>query len=203
MIMLFFNFGKVKLEFDFTFFAVVALFTFLDTTGIAMLSFFACIIHEMGHLITMLFCKILPEKITFYGGGIKIISELHMYSHIKQVLVLISGSGVNFIVFLLLFLYGGRLDFYVVMLSTVNLLIGIFNLIPMGYFDGNQLLRIFLSRFLKFKTCSIIEKTISFISGILLLIITLWFSTQDQLNGTMLIVMGYLIISEVFILLKR
>ena len=62
--------GRLKVKFDFSFFAVVAFMIFVDTSGAAVLSLIACILHEGGHLLAMAVCGAYPERITFYGGGI-------------------------------------------------------------------------------------------------------------------------------------
>lgn len=62
--------GRLKVKFDFSFFAVVAFMIFVDTSGAAVLSLIACILHEGGHLLAMAVCGANPERITFYGGGI-------------------------------------------------------------------------------------------------------------------------------------
>ena len=62
--------GRLKVKFDFSFFAVVAFMIFIDTSGAAVLSLIACILHEGGHLLAMAVCGANPERITFYGGGI-------------------------------------------------------------------------------------------------------------------------------------
>ena len=61
--------GRLKVKFDFSFFAVVAFMIFIDTSGAAVLSLIACILHEGGHLLAMAVCGVNPERITFYGGG--------------------------------------------------------------------------------------------------------------------------------------
>ena len=48
--------GRLKVKFDFSFFAVVAFMIFIDTSGAAVLSLIACILHEGGHLLAMAVC---------------------------------------------------------------------------------------------------------------------------------------------------
>ena len=65
--------GRLKVKFDFSFFAVVAFMIFVDTSGAAVLSLIACILHEGGHLLAMAVCGAYPERITFYdkdGNGL-------------------------------------------------------------------------------------------------------------------------------------
>ena len=61
--------GRLKVKFDFSFFAVAAFMIFIDTSRAAVLSLIACILHEGGHLLAMAVCGVNPERITFYGGG--------------------------------------------------------------------------------------------------------------------------------------
>ena len=56
--------GRLKVKFDFSFFAVVAFMIFIDTSGAAVLSLIACILHEGGHLLAMAVCGANPERIS-------------------------------------------------------------------------------------------------------------------------------------------
>jgi len=118
----------VEIGADFTFFALVAMFSALDTTGLAMMSLAVCLIHEAGHL---LFMRKKPESIVFRGGGIRIKASD------DSVLVLAAGSLTNLAMFLI---------FYSAypMFAVMNLVIGVFNLLPIGCLDGSKLLMLFV-----------------------------------------------------------
>jgi Zn-dependent protease len=132
----------VTLGADFTFFAVAAMFTFLDTGGFALMSLAACLIHELGHLTAMLLRRKKPSAVTLRGGGIAIENGCAPYSPF----ILAAGSTANFVVFAVLFLVLPRpySDLYPIMFALSNLWIGLFNLLPVGCLDGNRLLALVL-----------------------------------------------------------
>lgn len=151
--------GKLYLKFNFSFFAVVAFLIFADTSGMAVLSLTACILHEGGHLLAMALCGIYPDKITFYGGGIAI-SKIGMeqMSYIRRLVILSAGCTVNFLISSLCLAFPE--NEMIQIFSAVNLLIGIFNALPIGYFDGARILEVLLVRIMRPSTATIVKKII-------------------------------------------
>ena len=151
--------GKLYLKFNFSFFAVIAFLIFADTSGMAVLSLTACILHEGGHLLAMALCGIYPDKITFYGGGIAI-SKIGMeqMSYIRRLVILSAGCTLNFLISSLCLAFPE--NEMIQIFSAVNLLIGIFNALPIGYFDGARILEILLVRIMRPSTSTIVKKII-------------------------------------------
>jgi len=131
---------------DFTFFAIIAMFLTLDTTGFAIMSLIVCVIHEAGHLAAMLITEQKPNKIVFRGGGIKIASPSAQSHTAGSFFVLIAGSAVNIVLFFALYFTLPQTNIYPVMFATLNLVIGVFNLLPIGCLDGKRLLEMFLPK---------------------------------------------------------
>ena len=95
-----FRIKNTKICFDFTFFAVFFIFMMLDTSGYGMLALYACLIHEMGHLVAMLIVRCVPQSVLFYCAGIKITAnDRYKLSFNKEFLVLVMGSLVNIVLF--------------------------------------------------------------------------------------------------------
>lgn len=151
--------GKLNLKFNFSFFAVIAFLIFADTSGMAILSLTACILHEGGHLLAMALCGIYPDKITFYGGGIAIDKlGMEQISDCRRLFILAAGCTVNFLISSVC-LFSPENEMLQVF-SAVNLLIGIFNALPIGYFDGARILEILLVRFMRPSAANIVKKII-------------------------------------------
>lgn len=151
--------GKLNLKFNFSFFAVIAFLIFADTSGMAVLSLTACILHEGGHLLAMALCGIYPDKITFYGGGIAIDKlGMEQISDCRRLFILAAGCMVNFLISSIYFFTPENEMLQV--FSAVNLLIGIFNALPIGYFDGARILEILLVRFMRPSAANIVKKII-------------------------------------------
>ncbi|MBD5113748.1 MAG: hypothetical protein HDT46_00860 [Ruminococcaceae bacterium] len=120
---------------DFSFFAVVGVFLAFDKSGYGIYCLCACFCHELGHLLVMLAEKKLPEEIIFSGGGICIKQRYD-----ASALVLGAGCAVNFCLFALFCLILPKDSIYKLLFGGANLVIGIFNLLPMGELDGRRLL---------------------------------------------------------------
>ena len=127
---------------SFSFFAVAALlFLCADSqTDKIFTALTCCFFHECGHLFFMLLFGSKPERVTLYGGGIKIspFSD-RLTSQNREILILLAGCIFNFICAAVWYLFKG-LDFF----CEVNILLGVFNLLPFKYFDGGRVLEMLL-----------------------------------------------------------
>ena len=126
---------KTLLRLDFSFFAVIALFLLLDTTGFGIMALAACAVHELAHMVVMAVFGISADEITFYGAGIRITAQTEFARPAVRALILSAGCAANFVSALFLF----RLDFTA---AAVSLFTGMFNLLPIGELDGAGLLRL-------------------------------------------------------------
>lgn len=141
--MLDFSVKNVRLGVSFSFFAVVGLVCFVqgDMKDNIMLILCCCVMHELGHIIAMTLCSVPPEKIVAYGGGIKICPNRSvMLPDIRSIVILLAGCAVNLIAALAGYLVCGQPTRFV----SANLFLGLFNLLPMKYFDGGQVLEILI-----------------------------------------------------------
>lgn len=137
------NLSRTVFRWDFSFFAVLALFFSLDSSGFGLTALGICAAHEMAHLAVMLFCGIIPESITFYGAGIRITSqETKRRPPGEQAAVYGAGCAMNFLLAAALFAAGKPYP------AAVSLSCGLFNLLPVGEFDGRRLLKLLLIRLL-------------------------------------------------------
>ena len=154
---------KTLLRLDFSFFAVIALFLFLDSTGFGMSALFACALHELSHLLIMLMFGISPEIMTFYGAGIRITSSETQYAAmLPRLLILSAGCAANFAAFALFWLNGAYAP------AVINLFIGIFNLLPVGELDGAALLRTVLIRLCAAEKIDRCMKTAAILSSVMI-----------------------------------
>ncbi len=134
--------NKTVLRMDFSFFAVIALFLLLDSTGFGIMALAACAVHESAHLLVMTAFGISADEITFYGAGIRITSARTEFAKPSvKALILSAGCAVNFAAAVLFYYFGNYPA------AAVNLFTGAFNLLPIGELDGAGLLKIILIRF--------------------------------------------------------
>lgn len=132
---------KTRLRFCFSFFAVLTVFMMSNSRRLGVAALAACGIHEFSHLLVMIMFGISPEIVTFYGAGIQITStQIEKARTVKRIVILSAGCMANFIAAAALFLYGNAAA------AVINLLIGIFNLLPIGELDGAALLKMLFIR---------------------------------------------------------
>ena len=142
MIFLFvFELSGIKVKLCFSFFAVVSLTClFGGESGKVLIMLACCVLHECGHIAAMLLCGCKPTCLTLYGAGIKLTPPKHINSFAKDAFILASGCAVNFLLAFASCIVSGKLSFF----ARTNLLLGGFNLLPVGFLDGGKLISLVL-----------------------------------------------------------
>lgn len=128
--MIAFDIKGFRVSLTFGFFFVAAMTTLNDNTA-GTLSLLFCIAHELGHIVAMKLFGVRICGLSFYGAGIKISSDgLAVCRPLKKAAVLFAGVAVNFA--LAAALPG--------LPRLINICLGVFNLLPLEYFDGGALI---------------------------------------------------------------
>ncbi len=151
---------------SFWFLAVVTLFLLWDNSGFGCYALSAVFLHESGHLLALFAMKTAPRALSFSAEGICLLESTKPLSTPKQALVLVSGSGVNFLCCLCFLLMKSDTALQIAALHGV---LGIFNLLPMNSLDGGKLLALTLSRFCSPYLCQRILAVTSFVCAVTLL----------------------------------
>lgn len=160
------NIFGIPLALDYSWFLVLVLFTWTFATGYypaefknwssleywlvggvtALMLFLSVLLHELGHSWTALHYKIPVKNITLYiFGGISQISE-EPTSSLSEFWISIAGPLVSFglsgLFFLLTFVVSGFVPLLALVkyLAYINLILGVFNLIPGFPLDGGGVL---------------------------------------------------------------
>ncbi len=173
--------SKTVLCFDFSFFAVLALF-FCFNNEMGIIALLSCIFHEFGHLIVMSVCNVTVERMLFYGGGIRITADTDRLLFVAKISVLAAGCMFNVLLAAVLFLFGAETA------AFVNIMTALLNLLPFAQLDGSQLAETVLYRFLlpyKADRYLMIIRAIS-------LIITAWLLLSVSLDLTLICFVIYL-----------
>lgn len=133
------NVKGVRIRFYFGFFAAVMLYFYMmksDTFGISA-ALCCCILHELGHLCAMCLLSSPPDSINFYFGGIKIIPKSGFCSRSAMTAILSAGCVANFLAAAVSATLG--LD----KLCSINLALGLVNMLPFSSLDGGHLLDLY------------------------------------------------------------
>ena len=150
------------------FFLVLVFFALMfDKLNIFYFFFISIVCHEFGHICACLVCNYKPDvKISVLAIKLK----NYPATKIKKFIVLLCGPLVN-LLFICLSTYqirqGFTLNWYVFM--CVNLIILLFNMLPVYFMDGGQILRLF------FDNC-ILDKILDIFSFIILFTVVLYYS---------------------------
>lgn len=193
--MLEFKFKNVTAAFDFSFFASAALLTLLSG-NYALLGLAACLWHETGHLIAMKLCKIPLKKVVFYGAGIKIVPDklINFTGFGSSFLTLISGSAANFAAAAALW---GTPNADLKLFAAINLVIGLFNLLPLRYFDGGKLLLLLIRQLCAFSTACLLERFLGWLNVFLIMSVLIIFAFTGKGNFTLYATLCYLLVSSI------
>lgn len=176
---------------DFSFFAVIAFFLLTDGGMFGFSAILACALHETSHLIMMIIFAIPVDVIAFYGAGIRISSsKIHKAPTFRRNIVLLSGSLGNFIFATVLFLFGEQLA------ALINLFTGLFNLLPIGEYDGAALLKGFAIRHFKAENVDLIMKIAGIASAAICVFLVIFFTRGFSL--TLISTIVYLICAWCF-----
>lgn len=159
--MLTFRLFRTIIRIDFGFFAVVALMLLISDENMVYMCFASCLLHESGHLAAMKICGCDVKYVELYGAGIKIVPNISNCTRTGEALILCSGCAVNFILFLVVSTFGGE---DASLFSAINLALMLFNLIPVGCFDGGQL-------FLLISEGTAYERTVQFFTMVIMPIV--------------------------------
>ena len=130
---------RTALRWDFSFFAVLAVFFIWDYSGFGFAALGICTAHELAHLAVMRLCGMSPDSLTFYGAGIRLsASAVESAPPGVQAAVYAAGCAMN------LLLGGVFLAAGEARIAAVSFAAGAFNLLPLGEFDGRRLLKLLL-----------------------------------------------------------
>ncbi len=128
-------------------------------------------IHELGHMLAGIFLKLKPKSLNLMPFGISITFETYEYKklvEIKKILISMAGPLTNLVICIIATLL--HIDTRTKELIIYsNILIALFNLIPLYPLDGGRILKGIIK--LKYKEVKA-DEVINRISNILIIILT-------------------------------
>lgn len=168
---------------DLKIFIFLILFYFTRQIGIYSIIMLFAIIHECGHLLAGIVLNMKVKRLTLMPMGLSVEFALKTEDYnekilkankieIKRLVVAIAGPLVNLLIMFIVILIGKDTAFNMVIIYS-NLLIALFNLLPIYPLDGGRILKSILSLLCNKQKANIY---INRISNIILFIITFVFS---------------------------
>lgn len=148
---------------------------------IVLLAFASVVAHELGHALVArrLHVEVSAIELHFFGGVARLKSQPH--SARDELVIAAAGPAVSFALAAIAFLFAALTGvWFFQLLATINLILGVFNLIPALPMDGGRMLRAFLTPRVGFQRSTEVAVRISRVTSIAFVIIGLGFG-QIQL----------------------
>lgn len=172
-----------------------------DDSGFVIYGFISAILHEIGHILAMIYFRKNIKKIEFGFANIDLLMEeknLNCNSF-ETVVIFLSGSLLNFLIsilFKILYSIFGFAVFDVIFYQ--NLFLGIINLLPIYSLDGECLFRKFLESNFSDKNIDKIISVMSITFTVPILIIGFLLIFHSKYNLSLFLVCIYLISFFIF-----
>lgn len=184
----------IRMYITYPFAAVIALALLFDATGQTACCLLAAILHELGHIIMLKIFKSKRIDINLSALDFKIIdSDEKSRSYIQDISISVAGPLINFLLFFLFFRFDSTKTF-----AIANLVIGVFNIIPIDSLDGGKILMSFLITKLPQRVCVIICSVISLMFILPLAVLGFYILIDTGYNFSLIIICCYLITLMIF-----
>jgi len=182
---------------SFLFAAVITVMLATDRTGLIIPALFAIIMHEIGHLFAMWILECAPKSIRLIPASVQITSSFSK-RYKNDIIVAICGPAVNFIIFLTLYFnYLAFKNQFTLYCALLNLIIGLFNSLPVAGLDGGTVLYSVLAKRTNPDKATLILRLITLIIAAAILISAVYFTVKGRFNISLYIVGIYLILMSI------
>lgn len=179
---------------SFLFAAVITLMLATDRTGMVLPTLFAVLMHELGHLFAMWVLECAPKKIKLIPASVQITSPMTK-RYKNDIAIAVCGPIVNFVLFFTLYFnylaFKNKLTLYYALL---NLLIGVFNSLPVCGLDGGTVLKCLLAKRQGPDKAAVILKIITLIIALLIITAAIILTVKNKFNLSLFIIGIYLFI---------
>ncbi len=189
-----FKFFGIEIYISFLFFAALTIMLATDKTGFALPCVTAVVFHELGHLFMMWVRECAPRSIKLIPASVQITASF-IKDYKTDILVAIAGPAVNLIMFAALFYnylcFNNETTLYY---ALVNLIYGVFNLLPVKGLDGGTVLLSVLSKFYDINKAALLLKFITFALAVGIIVTAVMFSLKGTNNISFYIIGIYLLV---------
>lgn len=187
-----FKFLGTKIYISFLFCAILCLMIAIDRTGLILPTLFAVFVHEGGHLLAMWASDCHPKEIRLIPTSVQIIRDFSSKRH-GETTIAACGPAANIVLFGTLYAnYYIFKDDHILFFAALNLVIAIFNLLPVYGLDGGTLLTHFLIKFTDFYKAERIVRIITFTFAFIAFLLGVYLWVSNSVNISVFIVAIYL-----------
>lgn len=179
---------------SFFFAAIITFMLAVDRTGLIIPAIFAVITHELGHLFCMWVLDCAPRQIKLVPAAVQIVRDFNLKPS-GEIAVAVCGPLVNIILFGILYFNFRAFDNEISLnYALLNLIIALFNLLPVSGLDGGTILFSLLSAKLPLNRAVLTQQIINFVFGGSVLILAVLALINGTFNPSLFIIGLYLII---------
>ncbi len=177
---------------SFLFCAVVCFMLVIDRTGLVIPTLFATLVHETGHLFAMWVAECQPRSIRLIPTSVQIVRGFSRKRG-GEIGITLCGPMANLAVFLSLFVnYSIFGSLQSLSFAVLNLVIALFNLLPVSGLDGGTLLEIIIARYTDIYKAESIVRIITAVFAVIAFLLGVYLWVSQALNISVFIVAVYL-----------
>ena len=187
-----FKFFGTEIYISFLFCAVVCFMLVVDRTGLVIPTLFAVFIHESGHLLAMWAADCHPRAIRLIPSSVQIIRGFSP-KKCGEIAVTVCGPASNLVIFGVLF--GNYFIFkneQSLGFAILNLVIAVFNLLPVSGLDGGTLLAAAIAHFTDIYRAERIVRIITAVFACITFLLGVYLWVSGTVNISVFIVAAYL-----------
>lgn len=182
---------------SFLFVAVITFMLATDKTGLAFPVVLAVAMHESGHLFAMWLLASQPKSIRLIPASVQITRSING-KYKNDILIALAGPVVNLVLFITLYVnFIAFKNEAVLYFSLINLIVGIFNLLPVTGLDGGTALFSLLAKKYDINKASLVLRIITLIIAVAVTFLAVTLTIKGQLNISVYIVAIYLFVSVI------
>ncbi len=180
-----------------SFYALISVLLFFDEQNIVPWALLACLLHEMGHL-TAIYTfggKVSAIRLSLVGAEIIPIRNT-LFSYAEEILIILAGPLTNIAVFVCGLAFSRQFpNENLHLFCGLNLMLGLFNLLPVASLDGGRLLRMTIAKCFHIVIAEKIYESISMVFASLLLFGGIFLAVTQHGNITLVIMAVWLLIA--------
>ena len=179
---------------SFLFLGLITIMLATDKTGFMLPTIFAVVMHETAHLFAMWLLDCSPKRIKLIPASVQI-STSFSKGYKNDILVSLSGPVINLVLFGTL--YYNYLCFEnqaTINFALINLVFGIFNLLPVKGLDGGTVLLSILCKFMNIDRAVLIVRASTAIIASAIIMLAIMLTVGGKMNLSLYIIGIYLFI---------
>ena len=187
-----FKFLGTEIYISFLFCAILCFMLAIDRTGLVIPTLFAVFIHESGHMLAMWAADCQPRAIRLIPTSVQIVRGFSP-KRCGEIAITVCGPTANLVIFGVLIV-----NFYIfkieqsLVFATLNLVIAVFNLLPVSGLDGGTLLTLFMSKFTNIYKAESIVRIITVLFAFIAFLFGVYLWVSGTVNISLFIVAVYL-----------